>query len=197
MCFRPRWNHWWYHQGRSSHASANTPLSRRYIIPLNQRKSFYLSFIFYNTESREDGAEAEAESLRSAFDDTGFTVVKGMWTHVDQLQEYVGHLLSMPVIHEQCNFLFACIRSHGKLGQLCGSESSSVSIKTIIWLFKQNMPLQIPLVSSKQTNILLQIIILQTWLVDWIFWEAVSRLNIVAPPSPISVAHRHLVKYSF
>ena len=81
MCFRPRWNHWWYHQGRSSHASANTPLSRRYIIPLNQRKSFYLSFIFYNTESREDGAEAEAESLRSAFDDTGFTVVKDKWTH--------------------------------------------------------------------------------------------------------------------
>ena len=63
-----------------------TPLSRRYIIPLNQRKSFYLSFIFYNTESREDGAEAEAESLRSAFDDTGFTVVKDKWTQVDQLQ---------------------------------------------------------------------------------------------------------------
>ena len=78
-----------------------TPLSRRYIIPLNQQKSFYSSFIFYNTESREDGAESKAESLRSAFDDTGFTVFKEKWTHVDPLQEYVGLLLSMPEIHEK------------------------------------------------------------------------------------------------
>ena len=183
--------------------------------------------------SRENGAEAEVESLRSAFDDTGFTVFKDKWTHVDQLQEYVGHLLSMPVIHEACTFLFACVMSHGKLGQLCGSESSSVPINTLIRLLKRNMPLQIPLVRSIQFSsepawqnaqysltFLSQIhrtpdnsqlgfkhlhhFITNYHITDlashlelnWIFWEAVSRLNFVAPPSLISVAH-HLVNNSF
>ena len=48
----------------------------------------------------------------------------------------------------RCNFLFACIMSHGELGQLRGSDESLVSISTVIKLFEQNLPSHVPLVSD-------------------------------------------------
>ena len=148
-----------------------SPLTSQYIIPYNQAQTplndFTQSllndvdneiniqhqtqtsrygFIFYNTDKRENGAEEEANSLQQALSQTGCVVIKAKWEHTNQLQEMISDRLSE--IGGRCNFLFACIMSHGELGQLRGSDESLVSISTVIKLFEQNLPSHVPLVSD-------------------------------------------------
>ena len=148
-----------------------SPLTSQYVIPYNQAQElldeptqYWLErlhaafitqhqqaqasrygFIFYNTDKRESGAEEEANSLQQSLSETGCVVIKAKWEHTKQLQEMISDRLSD--IEGRCNFLFACIMSHGELGQLRGSDESIVSISTVIKLFEQNLPSQVPLVS--------------------------------------------------
>ena len=122
------------------------PHSRQYIIPQNQRHVQYHGLVLYNTERREDGAETEATNLSSALADMGCQVTKERWTHTNDLQNTIFQKLME--IKDNCSFVFACIMSHGRLGQLCGSQDSSVSINTIIRLFEQHLHPRTPLVSN-------------------------------------------------
>ena len=147
-----------------------SPLTSQYVIPYNQAQTalddvtpYWLAgevveintqrqaqtsrygFIFHNTDQRENGAEEEANNLQQALSETGCDVIKAKWGHTHQLQEMISDRLSD--IGGQCNFLFACIMSHGELGQLRGSDVSLVSISTVIKLFQQNLPSHVPLVS--------------------------------------------------
>ena len=146
-----------------------SPLTSQYVIPHNQAQkssdtqrwlvdevaeintqrqaqTSRYGFIFYNTDQRENGAEDEANNLHQALSETGCEVIKAKWGHTHQLQEMISDRLSD--LGGQCNFLFACIMSHGELGQLRGSDDSLVSISTIIKLFEQNLPSHVPLVSD-------------------------------------------------
>ena len=111
-----------------------------------QTQTSRYGFIFYNTDQRENGAEEEANNLQLALSETGCDVIKAKWEHTHQLQEMISDRLCD--IGGRCNFLFACIMSHGELGQLRGSEQSRLSISTVITLFEQNLPSQVPLVSN-------------------------------------------------
>ena len=147
-----------------------SPLTSQYVIPYNQAQTALNDYtsvwlndapevitqrqaqtsrygcIFYNTDQRENGAEEEANSLQQALSETGCDVIKAKWGHTHQLQEMISDRLSD--IGGRCNFLFACIMSHGELGQLRGSDESLVSISTVIKLFEQNLPSNVPLVSD-------------------------------------------------
>ena len=148
-----------------------SPLTSQYIIPYNQAQESLdadtprwlvdevaaintqrqaqtsrYGFIFYNTDQRENGAEEEANNLQQALSETGCDVIKAKWEHTNQLQEMISDRLSH--IGGRCNILFACIMSHGELGQLRGSNDSLVSISTVIKLFEQNLPSHVPLVSD-------------------------------------------------
>ena len=119
------------------------------VAEINTRRQSQTSrygFIFYNTDQRENGAEEEASNLQQALSETGCDVIKAKWEHTHQLQEMISDRLSD--IGGRCNFLFACIMSHGELGQLRGSDESLVSISTVIKLFEQNLPSHVPLVSD-------------------------------------------------
>ena len=148
-----------------------SPLKSQYVIPYNQAqepldddtqgwlKNVHAAiitqrhaqtsrhgFIFYNTDQRENGAEEEANNLQKAFSETGCNVIKAKWEHTNQLQQMIGDELCD--IGGRCNFLFACIMSHGELGQLRGSDDSLLSISSIIKQFEQNLPSHVPLVSD-------------------------------------------------
>ena len=113
-----------------------------------QAQTSRYGFIFYNTDQRENGAEEEAKNLQQALSETGCDVIKAKWGHTHQLQEMISDKLSG--IGRRCNFLFACIMSHGELGQLKGSDDSLVSISTVIKLFEDNLPSHVPLVSINE-----------------------------------------------
>ena len=108
------------------------------IITQRQAQTSRYGFILYNTDRRENGAEEEANSLQQSLSETGCDVTKAKWEHTKRLQKMISDRLC--AIGGQCNFLFACIMSHGELGQLRGSDESLVSISTIIKLFEQNLP---------------------------------------------------------
>ena len=112
----------------------------------HQTQTSRYGLIFYNTDQRENGAEKEANSLQQSLSETGCDVIKAKWGHTHQLQEMISIRLSD--IGGRCNFLFACIMSHGELGQLRGSDESLVSISTVIKQFEQNLPSHVPLVSG-------------------------------------------------
>ena len=143
-----------------------SPLTSQYVIPYNQAQTLLHDYtlgyadpinqcqaqtsryglIFYSTNRREDGAEEEASSLQQALSETGCDVIKAKWEHTNQLQQMISDGLGE--IGGRCNFLFACIMSHGELGQLRGSDESLVSISTVIKQFEQNIPSYVPLVSD-------------------------------------------------
>ena len=116
------------------------------VITQHQAQTSRYGFILYNTDQRENGAEDEANNLQQALSETGCDVIKAKWGHTHQLQEMISDRLSD--IGGRCNFLFACIMSHGELGQLRGSDESLVSISTVIKLFEDNLPSHVPLVSD-------------------------------------------------
>ena len=117
---------------------------RAAIITQRQAQTSRYGFIFYNTDQRENGAEEEANSLQQALSETGCDVIKAKWEHTNQLQQMISDRLGE--IGGRCNFLFACIMSHGELGQLRGSDDSLLSISSIIKQFEQNLPSYVPLV---------------------------------------------------
>ena len=120
-------------------------------ISQRQAQTSRYGFIFYNTDQRENGAEEEANSLQQALSETGCDVIKAKWEHTNQLQQMISDRLGD--IGGRCNFLFACIMSHGELGQLRGSDESLVSISTVIKLFEQNLPSHVPLVGYNKRRI--------------------------------------------
>ena len=114
-----------------------SPLTSHYVIPYNQAQDsldeptqYWLKnaradintqrqaqtsrygFIFYNTDQRENGADEEAKTLQQALSETGCDVIKAKRGHTHQLQEMISDRLSD--IGGRCNFLFACIMSHGE-----------------------------------------------------------------------------------
>ena len=152
-----------------------SPLTSQYVIPYNQAQTplneytlecltgvpevitqrhaqtSRYGFVLYNIDQRENGAEEEANSLQQALSETGCDVIKAKWEHTNHLQEMISDRLSH--IGGRCNFLFACIMSHGELGQLRGSNDSLVSISTIVKLFEQNLPSHVPLVSDYKRRV--------------------------------------------
>ena len=120
-------------------------------ITQRQAQASRYGFIFYKTDRRENGAEEEANSLHQALSETGCDAIKAKWEHTNQLQQMISD--SLGDIGGRCNFLFACIMSHGELGLLRGSDDSLVSISTVIKLFEQNLPSHVPLVSDYERRV--------------------------------------------
>ena len=138
-----------YNQAQKSLESDTVSWVHHEVAEINTRRQAQTSrygFIFYNTDKRENGAEEEANNLQQALFETGCDVTKSKWGHTNHLQELISDRLGE--IGVRCNFLFACIMSHGELGQLGGSDESLVSISTVIKLFEQNLPSHVPLVSN-------------------------------------------------